>query len=151
MKTKLIKPTFFLYGTSKTKLPIWKTIGHKCFTIFLLLFCTVFTVVKGQTVNYSYDSSGNVISKQVIDLQTNANFNSRMDSIGLSNLFFVSVRNTIDINSEDISLNLSNKSSGNVVYSSRNTFSIKQIPAIPSLLCYKIHMIEDREKNNSPN
>lgn len=151
MKTKLIKPTFFLYGASKTKLPIWKAIGHKCFTISLLLFCTVFTVVKGQTVNYSYDSSGNVISKQVIDFQSNTTFNSKTDSIGLSNQFFMSVRNTININSEDISINSPNKSSGNVAYSSRIAFCIKQVPVIPRLLCYRIHMIEDREKNNSPN
>lgn len=53
----------------------------------LVLFSAACTFMKGQTVNYKYDASGNVISKVVVLPPKVASFNIENDSIPLLNNF----------------------------------------------------------------
>lgn len=53
----------------------------------LLLFGASFTVMKGQTVNYNYDTSGNVTSKVVVQPPKIASFKIENDSIPFLNNF----------------------------------------------------------------
>ncbi|WP_294592070.1 hypothetical protein [uncultured Bacteroides sp.] len=53
----------------------------------LVLFSTTCIFMKGQTVNYKYDASGNVISKVVVLPPKVVSFNIENDSIPLLNNF----------------------------------------------------------------
>ena len=86
MKNGLIGLDFLLYCTNKINFHAFEKNNRRYLTIsLLLLFSATFTLIKGQTVNYTYDISGNVVSKTVIQPQENARFSIENDSIQLFN------------------------------------------------------------------
>lgn len=70
------------------------------FTLFL--FSATFASMKGQTVNYNYDSSGNLISKIVVQPQKTAVFNFERDSIPVSSDFFAYIPAKMSMKSGEV-------------------------------------------------
>lgn len=82
MKTKQLNQKLFLYRVYGLKFQSIKISNWRFFIVSLFsLFSVGFTVANGQTVNYEYDTNGNVISKKVIQPLDVTRYKVKQDSI----------------------------------------------------------------------
>lgn len=81
MKKKQLNQKLFLHRVYGLHLQSTKISNWRFFIISLFLFSTGFTVTNGQTVNYEYDTNGNVISKKVIQPLNVTSYKVKQDSI----------------------------------------------------------------------
>lgn len=154
MKRGLIRLDFLLYCANETKFRPFEKINQRCLTAsLLLLFSAAFTLIKGQTVNYSYDSSGNVISKTVIQPQESASFSIENNSIQLLNNSLADNQIKIYAEPEDSSTTQVNELFETLAYDANVTFPKEETPMTSSLSVNAewFRIVVDRERNNGPN
>lgn len=97
----------------------------------MLLLGSIFTETKAQVVNYSYDSSGNITSKKVIQPAMNSSFSVVSDSIQSLDRLLTDEQINTNVEHEQSSTSQVNKLFEALVYDENNIWNMKQALVIP--------------------